>query len=90
MSTKLSLLSRAAAVAGILALALPAVAQTSQPSVTAPAASKPMSGDTKTDKSKVHATGKKHVKHASHKPAAKTPVMKTAAPAADTKAPASK
>ena len=39
MSTKLSFLSRGAAVAGILALALPAFAQTSQP--TAPSTTNP-------------------------------------------------
>ena len=85
MSTKLSLLSRAAAVAGILALALPAVAQTSQPNTAAPTATKQMSGDAKVDKSKVHATSKKRVKHATHEPAGRTPVVKTAAPAANSK-----
>jgi hypothetical protein len=86
MSTKLSLLSRAAAVAGVLALALPAVAQTSQPNATAPVAAKP----TKSDTGKVKATNEKPVKHAAHKPAKKTSVVKTAAPAANTKTPVSK
>jgi cytoskeletal protein RodZ len=85
MSTKLSLLSRAAAVAGILALALPAVAQTSQPNATAPTETKSVPSDAKADTSKVKATNKKPVKHAARKPAAKTPVVKTAAPAANTK-----
>lgn len=55
MSTKLSLLSRAAAVAALVALALPALAQ-SNPPAAAPAAGKQTSGEVekKTDK-KVHA-----------------------------------
>jgi hypothetical protein len=90
MSSKLSLLSRAAAVAGILALALPAVAADTQSKPAQPTATQP-SGDVKADKSKVQATGKKpptHVKHAKHKPM--KPVVKTATPAADGKTPAGK
>jgi hypothetical protein len=70
MSTKLSLLSRTAAVAGILAIALPAFAQTGQtaspannaPVATTTAPSKPgdkqTSGEIKTDKDKKHSATK--------------------------------
>jgi hypothetical protein len=88
MSTKFSLLSRAAAMAGILALSLPALAETTQPTPAAPAAptaSKQMSGDVKTDKTKVQASHKKPAKHVAHKPAAKPVVNTSTAPAASTK-----
>lgn len=63
MSTKFTLLPRAAAVAGILAIALPAFAQTNQPAATganAPAvtatkpADKQVSGEVKIDHNKKH------------------------------------
>jgi hypothetical protein len=88
MSTKLSLLSRAAAVAGILALALPAVAQTSQPAApanAAPAVSSPTdkpvqkqtTGEIKIDKDKSHAAKdmtKTGDKKDEHKQSAQAPV----------------
>ena len=76
MSTKLSLLSRAAAVAGILAIGLPAFAQTSQPA--APSASPAASPAPVIDKGAVKQTptGHKTAKDKSH--AAKKPLMKTA------------
>jgi hypothetical protein len=81
MSTKLFLLSRAAAVAGILALALPAMAATTppvSPSATTPGASAPVVKHTKT----IHAK-KKHTTKPVHKVAATTkPVVKTPAPVA--------
>lgn len=96
MSTKLSLLSRAAAVAGILALSLPAVAETTQPAPAAPAAgapSKQMSGVVKTDKTKVQASHNKRATHVAHKPATKPVVNTSMAPATgktDSTAPVSK
>jgi hypothetical protein len=97
MSTKLSLLSRAAAVAGILAFALPAMAAEASkpvaPTVTTPSAaaaanttSKQISGEAKTTSPKiVHA--KKHVTKPVHTVAASTrssaaPVVKPVTPAA--------
>jgi hypothetical protein len=93
MSTKLSFLSRAAVVAGVLALGLPALAQTSQPAV-APSASpavspapvmekrvaKPASVDNKTAKDKTHAAKKPLVKTAKN-----TTTHKTVVPVAATK-----
>jgi hypothetical protein len=85
MSTKLSLLSRAATVAGILALALPAVAAeatkpvvptATTPSVAAPAStamsSKPISGDAKTTSKKIVHAKKRHVINPVHAVAAST------------------
>lgn len=80
MSTKLSFVARGAAVAGILALALPAFAQTRSPAAMGAAAAaaavatekqdhKQASGETKAEKGKTHAA-KKHVtktaKNSSH------------------------
>jgi hypothetical protein len=87
MSTKLFLLSRAAAVAGILALALPATAATTQPvspASTTPSVSAPISKDGKTvvHAKKKHATKPVHKVAATTKPITAMPVAKTPAPAA--------
>ena len=87
MNSKLSLVSRAAAVAGIVALAVPAFAQSNTPAPTPSAASTQAApvakADSKAKKAKSH-TAKKHdgmMKTAktdtSHKPAP----VKTEAPA---------
>jgi cytoskeletal protein RodZ len=82
MSTKLSLFSRAVAVAGVLALSLPAFAQTNQPAAAptsqpaAPAASTPAASPA----SVVNKTDKqgKSMKDTKDKHAAKKPLVKTA------------
>jgi hypothetical protein len=76
MSSKLSLLSHAAVVAGILALGLPAFAQTSQPAT--PSASPTVSPAPVTDKGALKQTPVDHktAKDKSH--AAKKPLVKTA------------
>lgn len=93
MSTKLSLLSRAAAVAGILALALPAFAQTTPPaqpsapapSAAAPATGKAISGDVPHKGAKTHAVKKSTAKtaklDAQHKQTAEKPAAKKMDPA---------
>ena len=76
MSTKLSLFSRAAAVAGVLALTLPAFAQTNQPAATPAPASSPAPAAEKgavKQSSTEHKTMKTTKAHA-----AKKPMMKTA------------
>ena len=106
MSTKLSLLSRSAAVAGILAISLPAFAQTSQPAApiaNPPAAAattnksveKQTSGEIKTDKHKKHVATKDMTKvgektDAKHSQPAQLPVTKKADAAAKTDAPVTK
>jgi hypothetical protein len=96
MSTKLSLLSRAAAVAGILTLALPAVAAeaakpvapaTTPPSAAASTTDKQIFGDAQTTGHKIVHAKKKHVTNPVHTVAASTkpsvaPVAKSATPAA--------
>jgi len=101
MSTKLSLLSRATAVAGILALALPAMAAeaakpmaptATTPSAAAPAntTSKQISGEAKTMSPKIVHAKKKHVTKPVHTVAASTkssvaPVVKPVTPATPAK-----
>ena len=85
MNSKLSLVSRAAAVAGILALALPAFAQTNPPAAASTQAAPVAKADSKAKKAKSH-TVKKHdgmmktaKTDAGHKPAP----AKTEAPASN-------
>ncbi len=91
--SKFTVLPRAAAVVAALALALPALAQTSQPAApasNAPAASttdksanKQTTGEMKSDKSKTHAAKemKEGDKSAVHKQSAQVPAKKTETPA---------
>jgi hypothetical protein len=77
MSTKLSLFSRAITVAGVLALSLPAFAQTSQPAATpAPAASSAPAADKGAVKQS--STEHKTMKTTKDKHAAKKQPVKTA------------
>jgi hypothetical protein len=90
--SKLTVLPRAAAVVAALAIALPALAQTSQPAApagNAPAVStteksmpKQTSGEMKSDKTKTHAAKdmKDGDKSADHKQSAQAPASKNAAP----------
>jgi len=85
MNSKLSLVSRAAAVAGMVALALPAFAQTTPPAAASPQAAPVAKADSKAKKPKSH-TVKKHdgmmktaKTDAGHKPAP----AKTEAPASN-------
>jgi hypothetical protein len=86
--SKFTVLPRAAAVVAALALALPALAQTSQPAApagNAPAVSstdksvtKQTTGEMKSDKGKTHAAkDMKDGKSADHKQAAQVPAKKT-------------
>jgi hypothetical protein len=74
MSTKLSLFSRAVAVAGVLAFSLPAFAQTNTP---APAATPAASPAPVVDKGAVKQSSTEH-KTMKDKHAAKKPLVKTA------------
>ena len=78
MSTKLSLFSRAVAVAGVLALSLPAFAQTNTPAVVpAPAATPAASPAPVVDKGAVKQSSTEQ-KTMKDKHAAKKPLVKTA------------
>jgi cytoskeletal protein RodZ len=85
MNSKLSFLTRAAAVAGIVALALPALAQTNPPAAASTQAAPVAKSDSKAKKGKAH-TAKKHDSmmktaktDAGHKPAP----VKTETPASN-------
>jgi hypothetical protein len=86
MNTKISLFSRAVAVAGVLALSLPAFAQTNQPAAAptsqpaAPAASPAASPAPVANKGgdKQNTTDHKVMKNTKEKHAAKKPLVKTA------------
>ena len=79
MNTKLSLLSRAAVIAGVVALSLPAFAQTTPPAApsAAPAAA-PATSSTAVD----HKADKSTKKHVAKKPLLKTAKNSTAPKAA--------